>query len=255
MADLVFVTGGSRGIGKSIAERLLKDGYRVLICSRNEAELSATTAELKTHGDISGTVLDIGDRSQVRRFCEDFNEPLYGLVNNAGVVSVETIEQNTDTLFVDTSHWDDIISVNLGGVYFLTKGLLPHVPDGGRIVNIASQLAKEGRSGYAAYCASKFGLLGMTKSWAKELGRRRITANAICPGWVRTALAVDDMNRLAAVKGVPPDDFYDEICGPIELKRFSEPSEVAGLTSFLLSADGAGISGRDWLMHTVWNQE
>lgn len=255
MSGLVFVTGGSRGIGKSIAERLLKEGYRVLICSRNGEELHSSAVELKPYGEVTSVVMDIGNRTAVRKFCEDFDEPLYALVNNAGVVSVETIEENTDTLFANTAHWDDIINVNLSGVYFLTKGLLRNIPDGGRIINIASQLSKEGRAGYAAYCASKFGLLGMTKSWAKELGRRCITVNAICPGWVRTNLAIDDMNRLASEKGASPEEYYDEICRQIELKRFSEPSEVAGLTAFLLSDDGSGISGRDWLMHTIWNQE
>jgi NAD(P)-dependent dehydrogenase (short-subunit alcohol dehydrogenase family) len=250
-----LVTGGSRGIGKAIARRLLQDDYRVHICSRHDEELRDTVKELTELGDIESSVLDLGDRAQIRRFCESWDEPLHALVNNAGVVTVETIEEHAATLFDDTASWDDILGINLSGVYFLTKGLFPHLRDGGRIVNIASQLAKEGRRGYGAYCASKFGLIGLTKCWAKEVGARGITVNAICPGWVRTDLAVDDLHRLSAQKGVAPDDYYVEICGPIELKRFSEPEEVAGLTSFLLSPDGAGISGRDWLMHTVWNQE
>ena len=100
----------------------------------------------------------------------------------------------------------------------------------------------------------KFALIGLTKVWAKELGPRGVTVNAVCPGWVKTDQAVGDMERLAKEKGVPVEKLYKEICEPLELRRFTEPEEVANLVGFLVSPEGSGVTGRDWLMNTVWNQ-
>jgi len=95
----------------------------------------------------------------------------------------------------------------------------------------------------------------MTKCWAKELGVRGITVNAICPGWVETEMSIKDVERLSQENGVSYEAFYDGICKPLELKRFTKPHEVAALVDFLLSEMGSGITGRDWLMNTIWNQE
>ncbi len=122
-------------------------------------------------------------------------------------------------------------------------------------MNIASQLGKEGRAGYSAYCASKFALIGLTKVWAKELGSRAITVNAICPGWVNTEMSRKDLARIAKEKGISTKTYYKQICEPLELKRFTDPAEVANLAHFLLSGEGKGITGRDILLHTIWNQE
>jgi NAD(P)-dependent dehydrogenase (short-subunit alcohol dehydrogenase family) len=162
---------------------------------------------------------------------------------------VKRIDEPADDRF-----WDEVLDINLNGVQFLTRGLVKHIPDRGRIVNISSQLGQEARAGYGAYCASKFALIGLTKVWAKELGPRGITVNAVCPGWVKTDQAVGDMERLAREKGVPVEKLYKEICEPLELRRFTEPEEVAQLVGFLVSPEGSGVTGRDWLMNTVWNQ-
>ncbi len=224
----IIVTGGSRGIGKAIVGVLLKEGYDVYSCDRK--------------------VFNLSDRKAIENFCNTWNKPLYGLVNNAGICKTEKLSENFNV-------WDDVIDTNLNGAYFLTKGLIKHFIDNGRIVNISSQLGKEGRAGYGAYCASKFGIIGLTKCWAKELGGRGITVNAICPGWVKTEMAMKDLKRMAEEKGVSSDELYEEICKPLELKRFTEPEEVADLAAFLLSSKADGITGRAWLLNTIWNQE
>ena len=244
----VMVTGGSRGIGKAIAKQLLKDGYDVHICARNENDLQAVVEELSEFGNINYFILDLSDRRVINNFVNNWNKDLYALVNNAGICKTERLDEKTDV-------WDEVLNTNLHGVYLLTKGLLKNMSDNGRIVNIASQLGKEGRSGYSAYCASKFAINGLTKCWAKELGERGITVNSICPGWVRTEMSEKDSRRIAEEKGISFEEFYKEICAPLELKRFTEPEEVANLAAFLISEKGSGITGRDMLLNTVWNQE
>ncbi|EON11208.1 short-chain dehydrogenase/reductase SDR [Pandoraea sp. SD6-2] len=97
-------------------------------------------------------------------------------------------------------------------------------------------------------------MIGMTKCWAKELGDQGVTVNAVCPGWVGTEMSMKDVARMAAKRGATVERFYRDICAPLELKRFNTPTEVANLVAFILSEEASGITGRDWLMHTVWNQ-
>ena len=249
-----LVTGGSKGIGRSIAERLLNDGFEVHICARNLAEVEATVSELKSLGPIHGFKLDLADRKQVFEITKTWKGPLHALVNNAAICKVERIFEHSEDWNEHMETWDDVLDINLTGQYFLTKGLTRFIPDHGRIVNISSQLGQEARASYGAYCASKFGLIGLTKCWAKELGPRQITVNAVCPGWVNTDQAKGDMLRIAKEQGVTPEEYYNEVCSPLEMRRFTEPSEVASLVSFLVSKDGSGVTGRAWLMNTIWNQ-
>ncbi|MCK4554390.1 SDR family NAD(P)-dependent oxidoreductase, partial [Candidatus Parcubacteria bacterium] len=233
-----IVTGGSRGIGKAIAKQLLEDGYNVHICARGEGELRETVQELSEFGNINYSILDLSDRDSVIGFVNNWNKDLYAIVNNAGICKTERLDEELDV-------WDEVLNTNLNSVYFLTKGLLKYLVDNGRIINIVSQLGKEGRGGYSAYCASKFAVNGLTKCWAKELGERGVTVNSICPGWVRTEMAEKDLVRIAKEKKISRDELYKEICAPLELKRFTEPEEVASLAAFLISPKASGITGRD----------
>ncbi len=244
----VIVTGGSRGIGKSIAKTLLTKGYVVHIVAKDIISLQSAVKELSEYGDCEYSVVDFSDQTQIQLFLNKWDRPLYGLVNNAGICKTERIDESLHV-------WDEVLQVNLHAPYTLIKGLLPFIVDYGRIVNISSQLGKEGRAGYSAYCASKFGLIGITKCIAKEVGVRGVTVNAICPGWVATDMSVADTKRLAKENNVSFESYYQQICSPLELKRFTSPDEVAHFVNFLMSEEASGITGRDYLLNTVWNQE
>lgn len=246
----VIVTGGSRGIGFSIAKKLLESDYSVCITGRHEDELKKSSDVLSQYGEVSYAVFDISDSDSVQTFADSVSGPLYALINNAGICKTQSLSGG------ETSDpWEEVLATNLSGPYFLTKAFVHKIEDGGRIVNISSQLGKEGRAGYSAYCASKFALIGLTKTWAKELGVRNITVNAVCPGWVRTDMGIRDLERLAVENGKTFDEYYKEICAPLELKRFTEPEEVAALVAFLVSKEASGVTGRDMLLNTIWNQE
>ena len=241
----VIVTGGSRGIGYAIVEKLLKEGYQVCLIARNNKELREATSRLMEFGKVDYMVLDLSDKKSINRFVKKWDNPIYALINNAGVARQEMLEEK------DEGSWEYIIGTNLNGPYYLTKGLVNKIASNGRIVNISSQLGKEGRAGWGAYCASKFGLIGLTKCWAKELGKRGITVNAVCPGWVATQMALSDIAFRARKVGISQKKFMEQTCQNIELGRFTEPEEVASLVHFLVSTESNGITGRAWLMNSV----
>jgi NAD(P)-dependent dehydrogenase (short-subunit alcohol dehydrogenase family) len=234
----VIVTGGSRGIGKAIATRLLKYGYNVYICARSEDMLKETKKELAQFGNIDYFVVDISDRHNIEAAAKQWNKSLYGIVNDAGIWKEEKIYDP------DRGIWDLIINLNLTGVHFFTKFMLRYLQDGGRIVNISSQLGTSGRAAFGAYSASKHGVIGLTKCWALELGCRGITVNAVCPGWVKTQSNIDEIHVFAQNEGKTFDQKLKELSDPLALKRFIEPYEVANLVVFLVSPEGSGVTGQ-----------
>lgn len=250
MSRRVLLTGAGRGIGLSIAKRLVLHGYKLtlLVASETSAQALSNSDLVKEFGS-NVFAFNIQDRNEVSRFVSGWKKELWGIVNNAGICKTFEITANGNDPI------DEILDINLIGPYLLTKGLLPYLSRPGRIVNIASQLGREGRAGYSAYCASKFGLIGMTKCWAKELGDEGITVNAICPGWVGTEMSFKDIDRMAKKQNLSSEEYYKNVCTPLELKRFNTTNEVANLVNFILSDEASGITGRDWLMQTIWNQE
>ncbi|BCZ78688.1 SDR family NAD(P)-dependent oxidoreductase [Paraburkholderia terrae] len=249
MTRRILVTGASRGIGLSIAQTLADKGYALDLLTSGEASAESLRAEAFVRSSQARVhAVNLSDAHAVKDFASKWQGELWGIVNNAGICKTfGLLDSGDDPL-------DEVLGTNLIGPYLLTKGLIAHLTRPGRIVNIASQLGQEGRAGYSAYCASKFGLIGLTKCWAKELGAEGITVNAVCPGWVGTEMSFKDVERMAAEQGVSAEQFYKDTCAPLELKRFNTPAEVANLVAFLVSDEASGVTGRDWLMHTVWNQ-
>ena len=249
---VVIVTGGARGIGRAIAELFYKEGARVAVASRNTKNLQAFTTELNS-GDhrivpfrcdvtnkdevevMVGNVVEVWDRVDI-------------LVNNAGVSGVTPIEPGDAPGVQEEIDriWQEILATNLTGAYYCAREVVRHMPENGtgRILSLSSVLGKFGVPGYAGYCASKHGVIGMTRALALELAPRKITVNALCPGWVETDMARKGVAEGARRSGTTPEEFRRQAEARVPLGRFIEPAEVARLALFLASDAGASITGQ-----------
>ena len=174
--------------------------------------------------------VDIRDRDAV---LAAFDEPLDALVANAGIGGPNE--------HGDGDRFDDIVRTNLYGTYWCARAAERQLPDGGRIVVTSSILARIGVAGYTGYCASKAGLLGLVRSLAAELAPRQIQVNAICPGWVNTAMAWEG---LSLWPGLSPEEAWEIAQQEVPLRRMSEPEEIAGTVAWLLSDDARGVTGQ-----------
>jgi ketoreductase len=237
-----IVSGGSAGIGLAIARRLGLDGARVAICGRSVGRLTEAARDLSAAGiEVLTAPCDVRRAAEV----DDFVERAVGrfgqidiLVNNAGATAPTPLDQPDDEA------WQRVVSVNLDGPYYLTTRVLPHMPDGGRMIYISSVTGKFGAPGAAAYCAAKHGLIGLVRTVALELAPRKITANALCPGWVETEMAKSVMEGLAEKTGRSYEEFRGVALRQVPLNSMIEPEEVAALVRFLVSPEARNITGQ-----------
>ena len=225
---VVLVTGGTRGIGAAMVSAFRLDGWRVAAWSRSSEPGPGRGADLYLRCDVSSAA-DV--QEGVACVLASLGR-LDAVVNNAGVAAENSLEVTaSDEL------WNQILAVNLTGPYLVTKHCLPHLPDrSGRIINIASVLALKGAPEQSAYCAAKHGLLGFTRALAHYVARRGITANAICPGWVRTHMGLSRMREL----GRPEE----QLVAAIPIGRWVEADEVARLAVYLASDAAGAITGQ-----------
>ena len=241
---VALVTGGGRGIGRAIARALAGPETFVAVASRTRRDLDATAREIEQLGGRSlPIVMDVADEASVESGIAELNRVAGGvdvLVNNAGVGGGEPIEGS------DITRWRRTIDTNLTGMYLVARATMPLMRPGGRIVNLSSVLGRFGVSGYTAYCASKHGVIGFTRALALELTPRRITVNALCPGWVNTQMATQGMLQGAAATGQTFEAFRDEALGAVPIGRIIEPEEVAELVRFVVSPAAAAITGQTY---------
>ena len=184
-----LVTGGGRGIGKETAILLSKKGFNLIICSRTKKEIESTAKEIKSFGNrhIIGRKCDVSDYSQVDNLVNEALET-YGridvLINNAGITYVNKLIDTTE------EQWDKTLDINLKGAFLLCKAIVPHMIENncGVIINVSSGAGKIGFEDISAYCASKFGMIGLTESLAREIPNYNIRAMTICPGEVATKM-------------------------------------------------------------------
>ena len=230
---IAIVTGASQGIGETIAVEMAKSGANVFCLARNKNALESTINKIISNGDkASAYSCDISDNEQFNNIVTDiFKE--YGsidiLVNNAGITN--------DTLLMRMSddQWDSVLNINLKGSFTCTRSVIKYMmkKKSGRIINITSIVGLTGNAGQANYAASKAGLIGMTKSIAKEVASRGITANCIAPGWIETAMT-DQLN----------DDLKNKFLSQIPTGKIGYPKDIANTVIFLASKEAEYITGQ-----------
>ncbi len=229
---VALVTGGVRGIGLAIAEALLAEGVRVAAgFSRNGP---AAEAFVDAYGDRGatihqGTIEDHADCERVVAEVIDRHGRLDILVNNAGITMDRTVRKMTP------EEWDHVLRVNLNGVFYMSRAVIPHMIDRGygRIVNISSVVGERGNIGQANYAASKSGQFGLTMTLALELANKGITVNCVAPGFIETEMT-----------GAVPAEIMERIVQTIPMRRLGQPDEVARVVIFLAEPASSYITGQ-----------
>jgi NAD(P)-dependent dehydrogenase (short-subunit alcohol dehydrogenase family) len=241
---VVLITGGSGGLGRALAEGFLRHGCRVVITSRNQERLEVAVKKIDHHGSqLLSIPCDITERRQVATLEEKINAEwgtVQILVNNAGLAQAGSFLEMPDRL------WDETLKTNLTGTYNCCKAFLPSMikSSWGRIITIASTMAKVAYSHVSAYTTSKHGVLGLTRALALETATSGVTVNAICPGYVANERTRANAQRMAESTGREVEDILDIFAKSSPQRRLMAPEEIAGLALFLASDKGRGITGQ-----------
>ena len=227
-----IITGGAQGIGLATAEKFAAEGARVVICDVNQDVISGVVNEFKQSGiDVDGFNADVTKQADISNMV-DLVISKYGqidcLVNNAGIVRDARMVNMTEEQF------DSVIDVNLKGTYNCAKSVFPHMMErqSGVVLNASSIVGIYGNFGQTNYAASKFGVIGMAKTWAREFGRFGIRVNAVCPGMIKTDILSDI-----------PDKVLENIVSKVPMGRLGAPSEIANTYAFLASDEASYING------------
>jgi NAD(P)-dependent dehydrogenase (short-subunit alcohol dehydrogenase family) len=243
MNKTVLISGSAKGLGKSMAIEFAKNNYAVVLNDLSENRESINTLKivkkLSNKSDIY--YFDVSDENMVNENCSKIIKKyrkIDVLINNAGIVRDKTL------LKLPYADWDAVIKTNLYGPFILTRAVLPIMINNerGRIINISSIIGQVGNFGQTNYSAAKAGLIGLTKSLAKEVARYNITVNAICPGFLDTDMA----------KTIPKEILETRILPKIALNRLGKPEEIAKLAMFLASKDSDYITGETLGINGGW---
>ena len=229
---VAIITGAGQGIGQATAMKFAREGARVAVCDINRASVDDTVATILANGgEALGYTIDVTDKASIAKMVEGVMGAwgrIDTLVNNAGIVQDAQFRKMTDDQF------ERVIDVNLKGVYNVTKAVVDIMieQNSGCILNASSIVGIYGNFGQTNYAATKFGVIGMVKTWARELGRKGIRANAICPGFISTPI-------LASM----PEKVVRMMEEKVPLGRLGQPDEVAAAIAFLASREAGYITG------------
>ena len=229
---IALITGGAQGIGRAIADELAAAGATILLADVNEAKLAETVAEMESRGKTAaGFAITVANQESIKAGAKAIQEK-FGkveiLVNNAGIT------RDNLALRMKPEDWDLVLNINLTGAFLLTQALLPKMLRNGwgRIVNIASVVGRTGQAGQVNYAASKAGLIGFTRSLAREVASRGITVNAVAPGYIETPMTA-----------VLSEEVTKTMMATIPLGRGGTPKDVAQAVKFLASDAASYITG------------
>lgn len=229
---VAVITGGTAGIGAATAIRFAKEGAKVVLWARNEARGNAFVEEMKKQGlEAVFESVDTSNFDAVEAAAKRVNDK-FGkidiLINNAGITKDSTLKKMT------VEQWQQVIDVNLSGSFYCIKAVTPYMLENGygRIVNASSVVALYGNFGQTNYVATKAGLIGMTKTLAKELGRKGITVNAVAPGFIAT-------DMVAAM----PENVIDAMKAKVPVGRLGDPNDIASAYLYLASEEASYVNG------------
>ena len=229
---VAIITGSARGIGHATALKFAEEGARVAVCDLDGAAVDSVVEQLRSRGgEAIGFVVDVTERPAIERMVQDVVSR-FGridvLVNNAGIVEDAQFKNMSDVQF------DRVIDINLKGTFNCAKAVVGIMLEqkAGVILNASSIVGLYGNFGQTNYAASKFGVIGMVKTWARELGRSGIRANAVCPGFVETPI----------VRTIP-DTVMKALVARVPLGRLARPEEIANTYAFLASDEASYING------------
>lgn len=238
---VALITGGGTGIGMAIAERFVAEGARVCITGRRREKLGQVVAALPAGSAVActGDVTRPDDAERMVAAALELPGRFDLLVNNAGINSVGGVAD------LDPQGWRETLEVNLTGPFLMMRAAIPRMIEagGGSIVNIASvgglRCIPEG----AAYCASKAGLIMLSRQVALDYGPKGIRSNAVCPGWVRTPMSDEEMDELASHIGTDREGAFAKVVEEVPLRRVARPEEIAGACLYLAGDESAFMTG------------
>ncbi len=227
-----IITGAAQGIGQATALKFAKEGAKVIVCDMNQAGVDAVVNQIReAGGEAIGFAVDVTKMATITAMV-DGTMAKYGridtLINNAGIVMDATLKKMTETQF------DKVIDVNLKGVFNCTKAVVDIMLEqkSGAIVNASSIVGLFGNFGQTNYAATKYGVIGMAKTWTRELGRKGIRVNSVCPGFIATSILKD-----------MPADVIKAMEDRVPMGRLGKPEEIANTFAFLASDEASYING------------
>ena len=242
------IVTGATGIGSASVRRMCREGADLVLAGRNQDALAALTHELREFGrQVEIVPTDVSDADQVEamvgRALEIFDGRIDILLNGAGGIIPP---QGRPLVDLSVEDFERTLAANLNGCFLTMKFTLPTMirQRSGRIVSIGGTFGLKGAENLSHYSAAKWGLIGLSRSVALEVGRHNVTVNVVCPGYVKSPVVMRELAARAAERGCTPEEVEADITGNMALRRMVEPDDVAGAVLFLLGEEGRSITGQ-----------